>query len=83
MSMVKLDSKGRVVIKRKVLLKAGVRPPCTMLAYPKSAGVIELKEIGMDLSRASRIASRKLKGWREEEHRGEKLLSRMTQSASD
>ncbi len=79
----KLDSKGRVVIKRKVLDKAGVKPPCTMLAYPKGNGIIELKEVGMDLSRATKIAAKKLKGWREGKHRGEKLLFRMTRNAAD
>lgn len=31
-------------------------------------------KVSEDLERAKKIASKKLKGWKEEEHRGEKLL---------
>lgn len=74
MSVVKIDKKGRVVLKKEILDRAGVQTPCTMLVSVKPDGVIELKKIGEKLSRATAIGTKKLKRWREENHTGEKVL---------
>jgi bifunctional DNA-binding transcriptional regulator/antitoxin component of YhaV-PrlF toxin-antitoxin module len=76
-SVVKVDRKGRAVLKKEILNKAGVAAPCTMLASVKSDGVIELKKIGEKLSRATAVGSKKLKGWKEERHAGERILLKM------
>lgn len=78
-----MDGKGRAVLKREVLDRAGVQAPCTMLASVKPDGVIELKKIGEKLSRATAIGTRKLKRWREENHAGEKMLFKMIRHETD
>ena len=77
LSVVKVDRKGRVVIKKEILHRAGVETPCTMLASVKNDGVIELKKISGKLSRATSIGAKKLRRWREEDHTGEKMLFEM------
>ena len=77
LSVVKVDKKGRAVIKKEILEKAGIRTPCTMFASVKPDGAIELNKIEDQLRRATAIGSKKLKGWREEDHAGEKLLFKM------
>lgn len=69
-----MDRKGRAALKKEILDRAGIRTPCTMLASVKADGVIELKRIDENLSRATAIGAKKLKGWREENHAGEKVL---------
>ncbi len=83
MSVVKVDKKGRAVIKKEVLEKAGIQTPCTMLASVRPGGVIELKEIGEKLARAQALGAKKLKGWREEDHAGEKLLFKTVKHETD
>ncbi len=78
-----MDKKGRAVIKKDILEKAGIRTPCTMLASVKPGGVIELKGIGEKLARAKALGAKKLKGWREEDHAGEKLLFKMVKHETD
>lgn len=73
----KVDRKGRLVLRKEILGEAAVQTPCTMLATPKGDGTIELKAISADLSRAQKIGAAKLAAWKEEEHRGEKLLMEM------
>jgi len=83
LSVVKVDRKGRAVLKKEILDKAGLETPCTMLASVKLDGVIELKKIGEKLSRATAIGTKKLKGWREEDHAAEKLLLEMVRHEAD
>ena len=77
MSIVKVDEKGRAIIRKRLLKAAGIETPCTVLATIKGEGLIELKVISDNLTRAEKIAAQKLRGWREEEHKGEKLLNEM------
>lgn len=72
-----MDKKGRAVLKREILDRAGVETPCALLASVKSEGVIELKRIGKQLERAKAIGAKRFKGWKEEEHAGEKFLFKM------
>lgn len=74
MSIVKIDEKGRTILRRKFLSAAGIKVPCLALATAKGEGIIELRVISDDLSRAEKIAAQKLGNWREEEHKGEELL---------
>lgn len=78
-----MDKKGRTVLKKDILDKAGLDTPCTMLASVRDDGVIELKKIGERLSRATTIGAKRLKGWREEKHAGEKALLEMVKHETD
>jgi len=72
-AVVNIDQKGRVIIPKSFREKA----PGKLLIVPKETGCIELVQIEDDLKRAKLIASKKLKEWKEEEHKGEKLLLEM------
>ena len=78
-----MDREGRAVIKKEILEKAGIETPCTMLVSVKPDGAIELKKIDDRLTRAAAIGSKKLKGWREDNHAGEKLLFKMVKHKAD
>lgn len=78
-----MDKKGRAVLKKEILDRAGVQTPCTMLVFVKPDGVIELKKVSEKLSRATTIGAKKLKGWREDKHAGEKMLFAMTRHEAD
>jgi len=73
-TVVNIDQKGRVVIPKNLRKKTSIKAPGKLLIVPKETGCIELVQIEEDLKRAKEIASKKMKGWKEEEHKGEKLL---------
>ena len=73
-TIINVNGKGRIVIPKNIRERAEIGTPGRLLLTIKGPGRIELVGIRKDLERAKRIASRKLKGWKEEEHKGEKLL---------
>lgn len=75
--VVNLDKKGRMIIPRKIMEKAKIKAPAKLLVLTKTPGHIEIVSVSEDLETSTKIASRKLKGWKEEEHRGEELLKGM------
>jgi AbrB family looped-hinge helix DNA binding protein len=76
-TVVNIDQKGRVVIPKSLRKKASIKAPGKLLIVPKEERCIELVQVEEDLKRAKEIASKKLKDWKEEEHKGEKLLFAM------
>jgi len=76
-TVVNIDQKGRVVIPKSLREKASIKAPGKLLIVPKETGCVELVQVEEDLKRAKEIASKKLKDWKEEEHKGEKLLFAM------
>jgi AbrB family looped-hinge helix DNA binding protein len=75
--VVSIDQKGRLAIPKNLREKVNIKVPGKLLIVPKENGRVELVQVEEDLKRAKEIASKKMKGWKEEEHRGEKLLSDM------
>jgi AbrB family looped-hinge helix DNA binding protein len=77
-TVVNIDQKGRVIIPKSFREKANIKAaPGKLLIVPKETGCIELVQVEDDLKIAKQIASKKLKEWKEEEHKGEKLLLEM------
>lgn len=74
--VVNIDRKGRIVLPKEVRSRAGIKTPGKVLVYQKDKKV-EIVSIDASLKRAMDIAREKLKDWKEEEHKGEKLLLRM------
>jgi len=74
--VVTIDKKGRIVLPKKIRESVEIRTPGKVLISSKGKK-IEIVPIDTRLLRAKRIASRKLRDWKEEEHRGEKLLMGM------
>ncbi len=75
--VVNLDKKGRIIIPKKIRERAKIRAPAKLLVLTKAPGHIEVVMVSEDLETSAKIASRKLKGWKEEEHKGEELLMGM------
>ncbi len=72
--VVNIDQKGRIVIPKSFREKVNIKVPGKLLIVPKETRCIELVQVEDDLKRAKQIASKKMKDWKEEEHKGEKLL---------
>lgn len=74
--VVTVDKKGRIVLPKKIRESVEIRTPGKVLILSRGKR-IEIVPVDARLLRARKIASRKLKDWKEEEHRGEKLLMGM------
>jgi AbrB family looped-hinge helix DNA binding protein len=72
--VVNIDQKGRVVIPKSFREKANIKAPGKLLIVPKESGCVELVQVDDDLKRAKQIAAKKMRDWKGEEHKGEKLL---------
>jgi bifunctional DNA-binding transcriptional regulator/antitoxin component of YhaV-PrlF toxin-antitoxin module len=74
---VTLDEKGRVLLPSEARRKAGIRPRARLLVEVRKTGVIELKDYDLLSREVHKVASKKLAGWKEEEHKEEKLLTKL------
>lgn len=74
--VVNIDKKGRILLPKEVREKAGIKIPSKTLVFSKDRK-IEIVPVSANLERARSIASAKLRNWREDEHKGEKLLLRL------
>jgi len=69
-----VDSRGRLVLKKRLRELVGIKElPGKILAIPRD-GYIELRPVSQNLSRAKKIAVKKLSSWNEHGHKGEELL---------
>lgn len=80
---VTIDEKWRLVLPKEVRRRAGIKPKSKLLVEVKGPGIIELRDSEVLFRRVQQIAARKLTGWREDEHREEKLLFRLAEESSD
>ena len=71
---VKIDEKGRMVLPKRIRVKAGIRSGSTLLVEVKGQGIVELRDSTALLDKLQRVAVKKLTGWKEEEHKEDKLL---------
>ena len=71
---VKIDKKGRMVLPKRIRAKAGIRSGSTLLVEVTGQGIVELRDSTALLDRVQRVAVKKLTGWKEEEHREDRLL---------
>ena len=71
---VKIDEKGRMVLPKRIRVKAGIRSGSTLLVEVKGQGIVELRDSTALLDKLQRVAVKKLTGWKEEEHKADRLL---------
>lgn len=74
---VTIDEKGRLILPKKVREKAGIKANTRLVAEVKGEGRIELFDPDLLMRRAQEVGSRKLAGWREEDHEAAEILSRL------
>jgi len=71
--VVNIDKKGRLILPKQIREEAGIKTPGKLLVFSKDKKV-EIAPVSSSLERAKKIASEKLREWREDTHRGEKIL---------
>jgi AbrB family looped-hinge helix DNA binding protein len=80
---VTLDEKGRIVLPSDTRRRAGLKPGSKLLVEVRGAGITELRDYNTLSSEVQRVAAKKLTGWREEEHREEKLLTKLSKDSEN
>lgn len=80
---VTVDEKGRIVLPNDARRKAGIGPKSKLLVEVRGAGIIELRDYNMLSQDVQRIAAKKLADWREEDHREEKLLLKLSKASQN
>jgi bifunctional DNA-binding transcriptional regulator/antitoxin component of YhaV-PrlF toxin-antitoxin module len=81
-----MDDRGRILLPIDARRKAGIKANAKLLIEVQGAGVIQLKDYNALTRKVQKIATKKLQGWKEEEHKEDKLLlklSRNTRIATD
>ena len=77
---VTLDEKGRLVLPKKIREQAGITANKTLVVRASGIGLVELSDPDLLASKAREIGSKKLKGWKEEDHEASSYLTRMMAS---
>ena len=75
---VSIDKKGRLVLPKESRRRAGISPKSKLIVEVKGPGIIQLRDYDTLLHEVQKVASKKLTGWKEEEHKEEKLLARLS-----
>ncbi len=82
-SRARIDKRGRVMIPRAEREAASIPPRSDVLVVPKSPGRLELILVGEGrLELFQKKIRGRLKNWREEEHRADKLLDQLASRQS-
>jgi len=68
-----IDEKGRMVLPKRVREKAGIKLGSRLIVDVRGPGVVEIRDAAILIERVHRVAAKKLTGWREEEHKEDKL----------
>ena len=75
---VTIDKKGRLVLPKESRRRAGLSQNSRLIVEVKGPGIIQLRDYDTLLKEVQKVASKKLTGWKEEEHKEEKLLGRLS-----
>ncbi len=75
-----VDSKGRVVLPKKIREQADITVNTRLVARVKGKGKIELINPDILMLKAQEIGAKKLAGWREEDHEATKLLTKLVRA---
>ncbi|MBI3859258.1 MAG: AbrB/MazE/SpoVT family DNA-binding domain-containing protein [Thaumarchaeota archaeon] len=71
---VTIDEKGRMVLPKKVREKAGIRLGTKLVADVRGPGIVELRDSAVLVEKVQEVAAKKLTGWKEEEHKEDRLI---------
>lgn len=75
-----VDSKGRVVLPKKIREQADITVNTRLVARVKGKGKIELINPDILMLKAQEIGAKKLADWREEDHEATKLLTKLVRT---
>jgi AbrB family looped-hinge helix DNA binding protein len=78
-----VDEKGRVLLPSDARRKAGIGPRAKLLVEVLGTGIIELKDYNHLTREVQKVAAKKLGGWKEQEHKEDKLLVRLSTKKKD
>jgi len=74
---VTIDKKGRLVLPKGIRTRAEIKARSKLIVDVKAPGVIELRDVEAVLKQAQQTATKKLAGWRKEDHDIDKYLLEM------
>jgi AbrB family looped-hinge helix DNA binding protein len=80
---VSVDEKGRLVLPKKIREKAGIGVNVKLLAKATGAGRVELSDPRILIAQAQAIGTKKLAGWREEDHQATNYLLRSMKAKNE
>ncbi|AEM39618.1 transcriptional regulator, AbrB family [Pyrolobus fumarii 1A] len=78
--VVRLDSRGRILLPREVREALGLREGSKIAIRVRSDNVIELVPLDKLYERVSRVFREKMRDWREEEHEATRVLEAVTRA---
>jgi AbrB family looped-hinge helix DNA binding protein len=78
---VTIDKKGRLVLPKESRQKAGINQNSRLIVEVKGPGIIQLRDYDVLLHDVHKVAAKKLTGWKEEEHKEEKLLAKLSKGS--
>ena len=73
---VTVDEKERLVLPKRIREKARIGVNTKLVVTSKGVGRVELSDPKIDIARAQEIGSKKLIGWKEEDHQAAAYLLR-------
>lgn len=72
-----MDTKGRLVVPKEIRDAARITAPAALVVEAEGEGRVVLYSLETKLTKARRIAKKKLTGWVEEEHEADRLVERV------
>lgn len=72
-----VDDKGRILLPKDVRRKAGIKTRAKLLVEARGAGVIQLRDFEALTRKVQKVGRKKLRGWKEEEHKEDELLLKL------
>lgn len=78
---VTIDEKGRVVLPREARIKAHIETNSKLLVEVRGYGIIELRDYNLLSTNVHKVAAKKLARWREEDHKEDKLMLRLSRTS--
>lgn len=80
---VTIDEKGRLVLPKGARERAGIKLRSRLLVEVRGPGIIELRDYETLSHSVQKVAAKKLAGWKEEEHREDKSLFKLSKEEED
>jgi len=74
-----IDEKGRVLLSKETRRKAKIKPRSRLLVRVRRPGLVELRDLEELSKTVQTVAKKKLHGWREEEHREDRMIAKLSE----
>ncbi|MGI0080324.1 MAG: AbrB/MazE/SpoVT family DNA-binding domain-containing protein [Nitrososphaerales archaeon] len=80
---VTIDEKGRIVIPKEARERAGIKSRTKLSIEVRGPGIIQLRDYEIMTRAVQNVAMKKLKGWKEEDHKEDKLLFKLSKGIEE